>query len=649
MGDELKNFGLVAPTHTVKLEFTGGRAYTLELGSARPGKPEVFARLDGGAVFALPNTVVEQLTTGVVGLLPLKVWTVQSEKITSIAIARPDVPGESYRLNKFGESWQLSGPFAAAVPSANAQPILSSLGNLSAVRYQSLTLANPSEYGFDKPLLTVSIDYTETRPAPAGEIPVANAVVVGGATPDGAGRYARLTSPNAPVFVVPVAFVTAAQTPPLDLLNRLLLNLDPSKIAKLSVATGQPGDTFALSKDSTGKWAAEGVGFTVDAERIARLTSAAARPPVTKLAAFGDNVNWADFGLDKPAVTVSATVAGDPETHTIALGKADPLGGRYARIDNGKAVAVLAAGAAEALARKKFEYADRALLSFEPATLVGLTRRLGKDELEIAPAAAIGWDIVSPVKQKADQPFVDELADALSRLRADRVAAYGKKDQVLKEYGLEPPAAIITVTVGERAERKTLRIGNHVTTVALDGDRYAAVESPNAEVIVGVLPAALVNKLLAPPVAFRDRSLAKFVDADRAVLERGDRKVTFAKVGVTWKVVEPISAAAESGELESLVADLGRLRADTWLAEKKGADLKPFGLERPEAKWTLTNGDSTVLVLLLGKKAADGRLHATTDKGELVGLLDKSLAATGACGVPPAQALGRWTRLRSRN
>jgi hypothetical protein len=94
---------------------------------------------------------------------------------------------------------------------------------------------------------------------------------------------------------------------------------------------------------------------------------------------------------------------------------------------------------------------------------------------------------------------------------------------------------------------------------------------------------------------------------------------------VTWKVVEPISAAAESGELESLVADMGKLRAETWVAEKKGADLKPFGLDRPEAKWTLTNGDSTVLVLLLGRKAADGRLHATTEKGELVGLLDKSI------------------------
>jgi hypothetical protein len=216
---------------------------------------------------------------------------------------------------------------------------------------------------------------------------------------------------------------------------------------------------------------------------------------------------------------------------------------------------------------------------------------------------------------------VDELADALGRLKAVRVAAYGKKADVFKQFGLEPPAAAVAVTVGEKAEQKTLRIGNPVDAAKPDGDRYATVDSPAPEVIVGVLPAGLANKLLAPPVAFRDRTLARFVDVDKLVLERGDRKITFAKTGVTWKVSAPLMAPAESAELEALVAELGKLRADTWVAEK-AKDLKPFGLDKPEAKWTLTYDEKPVLVLLVGKKTADGRVHVATDKGELVGLLD---------------------------
>ena len=312
--------------------------------------------------------------------------------------------------------------------------------------------------------------------------------------------------------------------------------------------------------------------------------------------------------------------------HTISLGKADPSGGRYARVDDGKAVAVIPATVASALTRKKFDYADRTLLKFNPITLVALVRKQGKEELELAPAAGIGWDMIKPAKEKADQPFVDELADALGKLRAERVAAYGKKDEVFKKYGLAPPAATFSLTVGDNAEQKTLLLGNPVDAAKPDGERYAAVETANPEAIVGVLPAALSKKLLAPAVAFRDHTLAHFVDADKAVLQRGDRTITFAKVGVNWKVTEPLAASAEATDLEALIADLGKLRAETWLGTK-GKDLKPYGLDKPEAKWTLSYGDKPVLVLLIGKKTADGRVHVATDTGELVGLLDPVMSA----------------------
>ena len=393
--EDLKTFGLDAPKHTVKLEFKGGRAYRLELGTPRTGKSEVFARLDQGAVFALPNTVLEQLTTGVVGLLPLKVWSAQPDKISSLEISRTDAPAESFKLARDGSTWRVSGPFSAPVPSANAQPLLLALGNLTAAKYQALTSINPAEYGFDKPLLTVKMTHTETPPV--GDGLMTRAVVVGAPTPDGAGRYARLESPNAPVFVVPAPFVDAARTPALDLLDRTLLSLDPTRIAKVRIAALTPEDTFTLSKDASGKWSTAGATFAIDGERVSRLTSAAARPPVAKLVAYGDAVKWADFGLEKAAVTVGITLEGDkPETHTIELGKADPLGGRYARIDGGKAVAVIPTAAADSLARKKFDFADRSLLSFDPTTLVGIIRRQGKDELELAPAQRSGGTSSSP-------------------------------------------------------------------------------------------------------------------------------------------------------------------------------------------------------------------------------------------------------------
>jgi hypothetical protein len=623
--EDLASFGLVNPKHIITLGFTDGRAYTLDIGNTRPGKPEVFARLDRGAVLALGNATLEQLTTGAVGLLPLKVWDAPVDKITSVEITRSgESARDSFSLTKTGANWNLTLPFTAPVPPANAHPLLATLGNLTAVKYHALSTTNDAEFGFDKPFIKLKLAFNEKKPQAMEEVQVVKTVLIGGTTPDSRSRYARLDTPNAPVFVVPSSFVATAQTPPLALPDRTLLSLTPAQIAKVRIAPEKPEDAFTLTRDDKGKWAAEGISFSVDAERITGLTGAVAFLPVMRLAAYGEGIKWADFGLEKPDTTITITTGGEkPQTHTILLSKADATGERFARVDDKAAVAVLPAFTAENLVRKKFEYADRALLTFDPTTLTGLARTVGKDTLEVAPAAAIGWDIVKPAKQKADQQFVEELAETLSRLRAERVAGYGKKDEVFKQYGLEPAAAVITVTVGEKAEQKTFRLSDPIGPTLIDGDRYVAVESPNAEIIVGVLPAVVANKLVAPAVAFRDHTLAKFVDADKIVLERGDRKITFAKVGVTWKVTEPLATAAESAELEALVADLGKLRVDTWVAEK-GKDLKEFGLEKPEAKWTVFDGEKVVLVLLLGNKAPDGRVHVASDKGELIGLLDIS-------------------------
>jgi len=623
---ELKAYGLDKPGDTLSLAFTDGRNYTLEIGGPRPGKNEVFARLDGGGVLALPKSATEPLLAGALGLLPRQVWAVAPEKVTTLEVVRTgDEAGNSFLLSRDGADWKLTGPFTAPVPEANARPLLTSLGTLTVDKYHALAATDPAPLGLDKPFLVLKLVSREPLPEGSGEVPVRRTLLIGQPTADKTGRFARLDTPNAPVFIVPESFVTAAGVKPLDLPERNLLSLEAGRVTAVRVNPGPTTDAFTLTKDANGKWTAEGSTFGIDAERIQELTRTAARPPVIRLVAYGEAVKWADYGLDKPALTVTVTTDGDkPQTHTIALGSPDPTASRYARIDDKPAVVLIPAGAVEVLSRKKFEYADRTLLTFDPTTLVGLSRTRGKEELELVAAAAVGWDLVKPGKHKADTDLVEELGSGLGNLRAERAAGFGKKDEVFKQYGLEPPAALISVTAGDKAATKTLRIGNPVNPAEPEGDRYAAVDSPAPEVLVGVLPAAFLKKLLAPPVAFRDRTLAKFVDADRATLERAGRKITFAKVGVTWKVTEPLAAPAESGELEALLADLGSLRVETWVAEKTG-DLKPFGLDKPQAKWTVFNDDKPVLVLLVGNKTADGNCYVASESGELVGLLSAAL------------------------
>ncbi|MFM8275023.1 MAG: DUF4340 domain-containing protein, partial [Gemmata sp.] len=619
-------YGFEKPKLTLHLTFGDNRTYKLEVGAARPGKPgEAFARLDGGNVFGLATGVSDALAAGPVGLLPLQVWNVPVERVTGLEVTRPDVTDGSFALARDGTNWKMSGSVSAPVPYLSAQPMLTSLGTLAAVKYEALAAADPAKFGFDKPFARVKLAHTEK--AGDAEKGVAKTVVIGGVTPSGQERYAKLDEPTAPVFVVPAPYLASVQTSPLSLLDRSLLFLNAAQIAKVQIDGDAADKAVTLLKGDKGKWSAAGATFAIDAPAVTQLTQALAPLPVERIAAYGDNLKLAEFGLDKPEFTLTVTLAGDkPEAHKVQLGKADPLGGRFVRVNDGKAVGGAPAAAVAALARTRLEFADRTLRAFKPEELLGLARLKGKEELELAPAATAGWDVVKPAKQKADQPLMDQLAEALGQLRAEKVAAFGKKEDVYKAYGIDPPEATVTLTIGEKAEQRVLRLGRPVDPARPDGDRYCAVEGAGADAAVGVLGGPLANKLLAAPVSFRDRAMLKFVDADLLAFERGERKVTFAKVNGTWKVKAPLAADAEQNALDDLVNELAKLRAADWAAGP-GADLKPFGLDRPEATWTITNGDKVVATLLIGKATADGRVHATTGNAGMVALLGKEQSA----------------------
>ena len=269
------------------------------------------------------------------------------------------------------------------------------------------------------------------------------------------------------------------------------------------------------------------------------------------------------------------------------------------------------------------------MLKFDADKLTGVQRKMAGQELEVIKRDE-NWNVVKPAAQKGDNAGLDSLAEQLGRLRANRIAAYPVKD--LKPFGLDQPAAVVTLRVagpdGKPAD-KVLKIGEPVEKNSVRGespDRYAMVDGATA---VAVLPGALADRLLAGPLRFRDRNIARFTDADKAVLERGSRRAVFAKVDGTWKMTEPLDAEAEQNDLEDFINGVARLRADELVAEKP-ADLKSYGLDRPEARWRFQSGDKDVLSLIVGKFVEEKggrkeRCYAKLANGDLVFLLDPQL------------------------
>jgi hypothetical protein len=622
-------YGLDKPRFVLDLGFkgTGAKPQKLEIGAARPGKPEAFARLNGGGVFAVPQSVVDSLDKGALDLLPLQLWTAAPDKVTAVGVERG---GEKYTLTKDGEKWKVGGPFDAPAGAGDVQQLASALASLKAEKYDAIT-GDHAKHGLDQPALKLTVTATEQNPG-EDEKPVTRTVLVGKPTGEappppaafgqpaaGPGRYAKFADgPNQAVFVIPNAAVAAADKPALAWLDRTLLTLDPTKLTKVVVA-GPDGVTLTKDDKAT-EWKAD--GFTADKQAVGNLVFTAASPPVVRLAAYGPSVKWDEYGLDKPAFTVTVSTGGEkPETHVIKLGKEEPSGERYVRVDDGPAVGVVSGASGAALARGKLELADRTLLTFDPTQLTGVSRKKGDDQFELA--QGVGWDVVKPTKFKADAPTVEELADQLSRLRAVKVAALDALD--LKAFGLDTPAAEVELTVGvDKPKTLVLQVGKPVEEGTPTGDRFVRVDKAGP---VKVLAGPLANRLLADPIKFKDKTLAKFVDADKVTVARGDRKATFAKVDGTWKMTDPTPGEAEQADLDDLVNTAAKLRADE-LAAEKADDLKPFGLDTPVATVTFVSGDKEVLAVQVGRYDGDTkRAFGKVAGGEAVAVFDTGVSA----------------------
>lgn len=624
--DLMAKFGLAMPKYVLDLEFTGtgAKPAKLELGTAKEGGAEVYARLNGGGVFTVNKSLVEALDRGALDLLPLALWNTPPEKIATFAIQRGDGLKDAYKLASDAMVWKLSGPYDATASGPEVMGLAGGLASLKAEKYTDFN-ADPAKHGFDKPQLKLSITAKEPKPGstakPPEEIDVTRILLVGKPLAENPMmRYAMLEGGTNPaVFAVSDAAVKMADQPALFWLERNLLQLDPTKIARIEIQ-GQNKDAVALVKDDKGNWKPENATFPLDKPTVGNLLFNAASPPVVRLADYGPAVKWADYGLDSPAFTITTVGSGEkPERHTIQLGKEEATGERFVRIDNGPAVGVISGATNSALARGKLELIDRTLLTFDPQQLTAIARKIGDKDFQLD-QAGLGWEVTKPSKFKADTPSIEELLGQLASLQATKVAAYDPKDR--KPFGLDAPAATITLKVGlEKPEDKVLLLGKPVDAAKPNGARYASIET-KGEATVGVLPEALANRLMQEPIRFKDKSLAKFIDADKIVVVRGDRKFTVSKVNGTWKLTEPANAEAEQAELDELIDAAAKLRADTIVAEKPG-DLKPFGLEAPSAKLQFFSGDKEVLSLLLGSKEKEGnRIHGKLEKGDLVVLFD---------------------------
>ncbi len=228
------------------------------------------------------------------------------------------------------------------------------------------------------------------------------------------------------------------------------------------------------------------------------------------------------------------------------------------------------------------------------------------------------WLMTEPFQARADTYEVDSLVRSFSDLRFDRVVEETPGD--LSAY--EIPSKELTLWLKDRTEPVKLLVGMENP---LDKSLFAKREDENRVVLLSsYLKASLDKKAF----DFRKKDIFGFEKSAVQSIKLMASGVRWeaAKQGENWMFKSPVQALASRTKLDGLLDSLSGLRAAEFVSEdKSSADVRSYGLEKPEFEVTLSlPGESRDLVFSVHK--AEDRLYAMSSDSNKIIRFEGSLA-----------------------
>ena len=202
--------------------------------------------------------------------------------------------------------------------------------------------------------------------------------------------------------------------------------------------------------------------------------------------------------------------------------------------------------------REKAESAKGRIWTVEPKEIEGVTIARKGETIRLKRAADGGWEMIEPIKVRADRAVADDVVTGLATARMDREIDPNPAKPA--DFGLDPPEAEVRLEVKGRAEPLVLRVGAKNPT----GVWVYAREGAKPAVIT--LSENISRDTSRPATDFRDRSVIAF---DRRSVTGLDLDVGGDQIGLAadepgkWRLVKPRALRADP-ELRSEERRVGK-------------------------------------------------------------------------------------------
>jgi hypothetical protein len=247
--------------------------------------------------------------------------------------------------------------------------------------------------------------------------------------------------------------------------------------------------------------------------------------------------------------------------------------------------------------REKAESAKGRIWTVEPKEIEGVIIVRKSETIRLKRAADGGWEMIEPIKARADRAVVDDVVTGLATARMDR--EIDPNPAKAADFGLDPPEAEVRLEVKGRADPLVLRVGAKNPT----GVWVYAREGAKPAVIT--LSENISRDTSRPPADFRDRSV---IALDRRSVTGLDLDVGGDQIGLAadepgkWRLVKPRALRADPDLIAEFLDKLEGAKAIEFVDDAPKA-LQPYGLDKPSrvTVWIGKDKDRSSRTLLVGR------------------------------------------------
>jgi hypothetical protein len=291
----------------------------------------------------------------------------------------------------------------------------------------------------------------------------------------------------------------------------------------------------------------------------------------------------ADFGLDRPALTVDITTNAKPPKATLLLGDDTPTsGGVYAQVAGNPRVVILQRFTKTSLDKKAFDLRDKRVMTLDPDQLTRLEVESKGVRWTLVKNPEGTWNLDLPPLARVDRFTVEGLVNRFKSVSMQSIVEEEKRNTA--QYGFGAPELRIRAS-GPGGEQ-TLVLGKK------DDGHYFAMNSALDPVFT--LDAGFLTQFQKKADDLRDKDLFSFSAFEVKRLEvtaPSGSRVFEKKVEnkeSKWKQTAPAAKDLSTEKVETLLNDLRDMRAESF---PRGTDLASFGLAKPAYRFKVQFGD----------------------------------------------------------